>query len=250
MSFVRRTALLLGLASIAVSGGCVTNDISLVITEFVPLIDGACGADPASMTLVSRGVYDVGVGSGLGLGYTVGFIVKNNLSTMSGVAVDTQVFFVESYDVELEVPTALQPAIPIDQRSFNVPTATARIAPAGAIGTHLPVFTPKQVLAMASIPDTLGGFGDLLVHIRPIATRAEEQHTFAAATFPLEVCNGCLSGGTLGRSCAALPAKGSPYHKGNSCNLAADEAVDCCVNAGQLFCGTDIEQFMKAPASP
>ena len=49
--------------------------------------------------------------------------------------------------------------------------------------------------------------------------------------FPLYVCSGCLIANVL-----ACPFTAAAANKGNECNVAQDNFVDCCSLNGQLFC--------------
>jgi hypothetical protein len=52
-----------------------------------------------------------------------------------------------------------------------------------------------------------------------------------AFTFPIRVCDGCLIAHV--DVCPFTMAAANP---GNACNVAQDEAVDCCITGTQLVC--------------
>ena len=222
------------LAMTSALGGCVDNDASLSIDRFLPpdpasLATGSCKFDPTVATNITRGTYDVSIAVLTGSGYFANFEVKNNLLENATQPIETQYYYVNSFDVELEVKGPIQTAIPASARNFNYQSGTIRLAPAGKAAASSVAIKPEWVPALAALAG-VDMQGSIIMHVRPVSTRGENQVVGAFATFPIDVCFGCLSGGGLTSSgsfppCPSLRASPSP---GNACNVAQDLPIDCC----------------------
>ena len=226
-----RACALLALAGL---GACADNDRSLSITHFVPpkTSNGACTIDPAVAVVTTRGVWDLDLATGFSVGYDVYFVVQSNLMALSSAPIDTQAFYVSSFDVELEPQGAVAVAIPPDRRNFNYPTGSVRLAPGDSQAEEVQVIPPDLLPGIAALSPP---YGTIVARIRPVATRAEEQFEGAFVDFPVEMCKGCLSGSI---DACPLPT-GTTALEGNACNFSVDQAVTCCDAAGRLLCGKD-----------
>lgn len=222
------------------AGGCVANDISLTIDKFIPPMKGTCTLTPGTDSIQTRGVYDVRIGRSYDVGYAVGFIVTNNLPKRDSIPVETQAYYVQGFDVELEVDGPAAALLPASARLFHAPASSLRLAPGGTAGASVIAIKPGQ---LAAIADNLANAdSNILVRIRPVATRAEEQVVGAFSTFPILVCAHCLSGPVVVPACpftAVVPETAL----GNTCNPAADQGVACCQSGAaagaRLLCGAD-----------
>jgi hypothetical protein len=220
-------------------GGCVDNDVSLAITKFIPpdpasLTSGMCKFDPATTFLQSRGTYDLNLAKVTGDGYIANFVVSNNLLALANAPVDSQYYDVSSFDVTLDVSKDIEAAIPPTARSFSVQTGTFRLVPGATAAANAQVIAPQYIQSLIDlqVPDP----GTITAHIRPVATRGQDQVTGAYATFPIDVCNNCLGGKTF-RACP-FPAGSTPSN-GDVCNRAQDFPIDCCVDStSRVLCGS------------
>jgi hypothetical protein len=72
--------------------------------------------------------------------------------------------------------------------------------------------------------------------IRAVGSTVTRSVTSDPFHFPILVCDGCLIANAVDRKVPVCPALAS-QNTGNVCNVAQDEAVDCCTtNGGQLVC--------------
>jgi hypothetical protein len=245
---MRSLRLVLVAVAVGSLGACVDNDRSLTITHFVPPTSGSSGCviDSAGMLSITQGTWDLDVATGLGLGYELFFAIANQLmavTTTSGTpTVDNQAFYVNSYDVTLEPIGAIEAGLPASKRSFNVATGTQRLAPGDKAGASVEAISPELVPGLAAVSGT--PLGSIIAHVRPVATRANEQVVGAYVGFPIRVCKGCLSNSVNGAFPACPLPKGSTVEVGNGCNLSQEEPVTCCAASPQLLCGA------AAPLAP
>jgi hypothetical protein len=224
-------------------GGCVDNDISLSINNFVgPDVTMAatnvCEFDSASVG-ITRGVYDAALGQKLNTGYSADFVVTNNLEMVTTEDVDTQAYYITSFDVEI-VPQGTPDggahmAIPPMARKFSYSVATQRLAPGDSAYFSVQAIPASEA---GNFVDT--GGGAIEVRVRPVATRAEEEQHGAYSSFPVDICVGCLTGTTSYPPCSEL--KGQTPLIGNVCNYAQDEPVTCCMQTGGTapVCGNNV----------
>jgi hypothetical protein len=232
------------------TGGCVDNDISLSITQFVLPVTGSttCMYEATGATTLARGTYDITAARLFGEGYTAAFVVQNNLEMLMGADVETQALSVNSYNVTLEViGKELQMAIPAgSDTAFNYATSTLSLAPGTTGIGFAQLIGPDQVASIAKITDP--DPGSIIAHIQPLVTNAGTQTVAAAATLPVDFCNGCLLGGTSLPSC---PLTVTTPNIGNACNPAADLPITCCapvdmskppkqIPGATPFCGANV----------
>jgi hypothetical protein len=225
-------------------GGCVADDRSLTINDFVaPVVAGSsCTIDPGAMSLAS-GTWDVLIASqGVPqeqLGYDLFLAVQNNIALQPGMTIDTASFFVNSFDVELETIGPVGNAIPDSMRQFNYPASSVRVTPGSVVGGHVEAVPGSLAGPIAGLSDD--PLGTIVAHVRPVATRAEEQVVGAFAEFPIKVCNGCLTNDDKSHAfptCASLAAAMAAPLTGNACNISQDAPVTCCNQSTSLLCGS------------
>lgn len=230
------------LAALSILGGCVDNDTSLSINRFIPpdpaaLGAGMCKFDPSLMLNQTRGTYDLSLAKVFKTGYDANFVVANNLLKIDNAPVDTQYYYVSAFDVTLEVSGPIQTVIPATKRQFSFPSGTIRLAPAGVAAAYAQVIDPHFVQAMIDLQ--VDEPGSILAHIRPVATRGENQVTGAWADFPIDICNNCLSG-VSDSGFGACPINSAAPAVGNVCNPSQDVPIDCCKisqTSDALACG-------------
>jgi hypothetical protein len=224
-------------------GGCVANDISLSINEFVGAdasmaATGICEIDSTSIA-ITRGVYDATLAQALDTGYSANFSVTNNLETVTTEDIELQAYYISSFDVEI-IPEGASTggahaAIPSSMRQFNYSVGSQRLAPG-----ETAFFSVQAIPASDAAAFVAEGGGSIEVRVRPVATRAEEQQTGAYTSFPVDICLGCLTGTTNYPACSTLPTSFVPLI-GNVCNYAQDAAVTCCTKSGTLICGSNVK---------
>jgi hypothetical protein len=71
---------------------------------------------------------------------------------------------------------------------------------------------------------------NLMVSVRGLGVRSAGDLDTPEFHYPIEVCDGCLV--AFGGSCPLTTRR----FAGNSCNIAQDEAVDCCLDGGAARC--------------
>ncbi len=80
----------------------------------------------------------------------------------------------------------------------------------------------------------------LMSTIRAVGKTVTRSVTSDPFHFPILVCDGCLIANAVDRKVPVCPALSAP-NTGNVCNIAQDEAVDCCTtNGGQLVCPASV----------
>lgn len=230
-----------GLALVAMSGGCVGNDLSLSITRFIPPSSGgsagACVFDAASILNQTRGVWDVEVAKFFPIGYNVNFIVKNNLESKTTTGIETQAFYVNSFDVVLVPEGPIIAAIPPSRREFNFKSGSIRVGPADSVSAYVEAIAPDLTAAIAAIPAE--PLGLVTVQVRAVGTRGEQETASAYSSFPIEVCKGCLSNSKAGSFPGCPLPLNTDVLPGNPCNPSQDQGVTCCTPDANksLLCG-------------
>ncbi len=236
----------LGLVGALSAGGCVENDISLSITRFIPAdraasMSGQCLYDPMAIVSSTSGLYDIALGKLFNTGYDVAFVVRNNLITLPNTSVETQAYYLRSFNVTLDVTGPAQAFLSgVEAREFGVPTGTIRLAPGEVAANIATVIKAGALDGLVDIATTERS--SIIANIAPVATRAEEQQIGAASSFPIDICNGCLTDKSF-PFCSTLTVKMAL--PGNGCNPAADAPVTCCTTGsaadpGPVVCGANV----------
>ncbi len=232
-------------------GGCVANDVSITIDRFVAAtgVAGSCSVDPASTVSQSSGVFDAEISAATGMySYYLGFAMTNHLPLRNDIVVDVQAYTVDGYDLQLEVHGPAVSVIPNGQR-FSIPGSSARLEPGASVGPVIQVFSSDVVGKLIALGPNLNvsGGSHVTAKVRARVKRAEEQHVTAYATFPIDVCWGCLSNvQPTTTNCDLVPT--ALRAKGNPCNPAQDVPITCCTPNGttDVACGSSIP---PAPAN-
>lgn len=239
-SWLPRLLAVVGLA--AAAGGCVKDDVSLSITRFIPPDTSGTGCvyDVTVMDSLARGTYDTTVAKYFGgVGYTVAFVVQNNLLELMSAPIETQSYDVTSYNVTLELSgVALTAALSGTQTAFNYQNASIHLTP-GSTGVGF-----AQLISPTVAPKLFGvSSGTITAHIQAVASKDGTQEVGTDAIFPVDLCAGCLIGTTVLPAC---PLTVSAPAAGNPCNPAADEPVTCCepTTGGEPLCGKAVAPAM------
>jgi hypothetical protein len=239
MGFVshNRRALFLAVGIAMACGGCKDNNISLTITQFIaPELGATCMYESTGATTLPSGTYDLALAKAFGSGYIAAFIVQNNLEEIMGANVETQGITVESYNVMLEVLGPLQTVIPGNKRSYNYLDSTLVLPPLGFGVGFAQIIGVDQVASVASINST--DPGSIIAHIQPVwKVGGGDRQTGDYATFPINVCVGCLLGTSTLPACPLMIT--SP-NEGNACNPAADIPITCCQSGTGPLCGANV----------
>jgi len=242
-----RLGVVLVAGALGILGGCVDNDISVATVDFVAPDTAMTGCvyDTASLPLLG-GTYDALLAKALGnqSAYFVAPAVQNELNLISTQAVSTQVAFVKSFDVQLVPHGLVSNVFSASDLSYSAEVAETRLAPQETSVFQVPAILGKFASAIANLPDDPAHPSSITFNARPVYTRAEEQHTGAYASFPIDICFGCLAGKTF-PLCSDI--KGQTPLAGNACNYAADLSVTCCVNSmNALVCGSAVTAAEQA----
>ena len=156
--------------------------------------------------------------------------MQNNLLEDSTQPIETQYYYVNSFDVELEVQGPIQTAIPQSARNFNYQSGTVSPGTCGhrrsVVGRHQAGVGAPRWSALSGVASP----GSIIMHVRPVSTRGENQVVGAFATFPIDVLLRLLVERSRGwvfvpRVPVVAPRRRPP---GNACNIAQDVPIDCC----------------------
>jgi hypothetical protein len=207
----------------------------VIIQNQVPTGEG-CGI-PASITPAYRGSGDLDVrlvSSGASLGYAVFPVMKNNLAA-SAEASDLNRIKVDSFDVDIELPEELAQLANDHDADLHYSIKYSASVSSGGGSTSAAVNAIPAALARA-IRDTgyltTMAFAELTTTIRARGeTDSGRSVTSDPFVFPVRLCDGCLIASTS--ACDVAP---EPTHLGNACNVAQDDAVDCCTSGTNLVC--------------
>jgi hypothetical protein len=249
----------LALAACALgAASCTDNDLSMVITRFVPITEMAqCLVDPAATTTISMGIVDTHIAARAVQyqqevsGYVVAPVVQNNLIDSSaaagGTTVQRNAIQITGFDVELHLPTDATghempfPAAVQGRTEFSVPAAGGLITPnAGTAAVKAEVIPASFVAALDGVLKDV----TILVHVRAVGQRASGTLRGGWVDFPVKVCSDCL--GTPNRADEQCPTGGyDATTVQTTCLPAQDFPTTCCTqNPGQpnarLLCGASV----------
>jgi hypothetical protein len=227
-----KVALLL-LATAAVgAGGCTTNDISLSIIQMEAVTR-------TSMCVATATTGSGGVGRDRGLldvaavtsaGYIGVPVVRNNLMSLSN-GVEYNSVQILGANIKLSDAAGKQLTLPSGQSSFFYAAAAGRLDPAGTTPMFIEVLPAPAARALAGNIGA-GGVFTVLADIRPVGMRANDQVVGGPISFPIDLCNGCL---TPAAAACPLPKGSTPV---DPCFPQQDDPSICCTdNTGALLCG-------------
>ena len=116
---------------------------------------------------------------------------------------------------------------------YSVPWAASLGSGGGKAATLVGAFPVSLAARVAATGDVGGSRTSMLVnaHIRAFGSTATQDMESDPLDFPIYVCSGCLVSNLL-----TCPYASEPTSTGNPCNVAQDNAVDCCSLNGQLIC--------------
>jgi hypothetical protein len=226
------------LCAASAASGCVQNDLSMTVIGFsvISSAAGVCSGSAQSTSLISLGVYDVGVPENFG--YICSPIVQNNL-VVSGTTttVERNTIHIQGFEIELHpegggnFPNGLS-------NSFKTTVGAAAATPAGGRQSVIVEAFPRSV-AVNQLAPLIGSKwdGKLLIKMRPYGDISGNPITGGWATLPIKLCNGCLTGGIQ-----ACPPGGYPTASilaGNPCYPAQDADITCCSQGDTIRCGNN-----------
>ena len=188
--------------------------------------------------------------------YFVFPLVKNNLPGATGGGPDGNQIDVHSFAVDIgpspygilppkvqELFNALNAAGPgsadYSLLHYSLPWAASIASGGGTVATLVggfPVDLAGRVLATGEVGASASA---MLVNVRIRVFGSTNTQDLESDPFdyPLYVCSGCLIANVL-----PCPFNGAAANKGNECNVAQDNFVDCCSLNGQLFCPPLVSQ--------
>jgi len=209
------------------------------------VISGMRGAVYRGLGLLDLSLVNAGADSA----YLMFPLVQNNLPAAAGGGPDTNEIKVHSFAVDIgtNAQSYLPPKVQQLFDSLNMMPGTADYAllhyslpwaasvasgggTAATFVSAFPVPLAQRVLATGDIGISANS---MVVNARvrvfgDTTTSSIESDPF---DYPIEVCSGCLVTQIL-----PCPYSAAPTNKGNECNLAQDDGVDCCSLNGNLIC--------------
>lgn len=187
------------------------------------------------------------VHTGAPTGYIVFPLMKNNLPPPATGEIDTNLIVLSSFAVDISLigspppqTAALFAALesgsdPTDGRNllhYQLPWSGSIASGGGLLPAGVDAF-PVELAHRISATGEIGASPSLMANlkIRAFGKTATQNMESDPFDFPIEICSGCLVANVQ-----ACPFLSTPTNLGNVCNVAQDEAVDCCTLNGSLIC--------------
>jgi hypothetical protein len=188
-----------------------------------------------------QGTLDVRVSAGVGSGYLLFPLLKNDLPAEGGGAVEPNRIALDGFDVDLKVVDGPPEAIDLLAALASDPATEAlmryheawsgSVAPGGgttaAAATVFPAQAARSLLEANALAN---GGASIEVRVRATGRTLNRSVKSDAFTYPLHVCDGCLI-----NSISACPGQ-APVLPGGVCNPGQDALVDCCTEGSHLIC--------------
>ncbi len=212
-----------------------------ILNNQVPPASGACVIPVNPMVYSGEGMLDVSAVQGsFETAYYMFPLIENNLPGHGAMGQDGNQIQLSGFDVDISAvgfpkAGAAQVLATVDSSllHFRVPWSGGVSSNGGqisAIVEAVPVGL-AQALAMGA---GLDASPSLTLNLRVQALGTTNNGTSMTSdpfNFPVDVCNGCLAA-----SIGTCPLPAAPVNKGNACNPAQDQFVDCCTDNGALVC--------------
>lgn len=219
-----------------------------ILQNQVPM--NGCAIDTSRMIYRGEGHLDLSlVSPGATSAYLMFPLVINNLSSPGSGGPDTNEIDVKSFAVD--IGTSAQSYLPPKVQSlfatlnqnptspdyallhYSLPWAVTIASGGGLAATAVDAFPVELAQRVLATGDVGASSTSMLVNIRvrifgSTNTQSMESDPF---DYPVYVCNGCLVASVL-----PCPLMGAPPLSGNACNIAQDDAVDCCSLNGNVIC--------------
>jgi hypothetical protein len=242
---------LLGATALMMFGCGQPPDQFIIVQDQVP--DPGC-LIPTTRSSVYRatGVLDVSlVNVNATTGYAIFPLLQNNLPPPEGTqGRDPNRIALSSYNVDVNVmedaPQETKDlfaglvmgtdGVPDHMVQFSQPTSGSVDSGGGNTSSGVNAFPGELAVAIKNtgVFQRSGPF-HIMSTIRAVGSTVTRSVTSDPFHFPILVCSGCLIANR--NSMPTCPSKQAPQNTGNECNVAQDEAVDCCsTNSGALIC--------------
>jgi hypothetical protein len=225
-----KTALLLLAAASAGAAGCASNDISLSIVQMEAITPMTmCVAMAGASTLArDRGILDVSHVTTSG--YIAVPVVKNNLGSLVN-NVEYNSIQLTGANVKLSTAAGAALTLPSGQSSFFYNSAAGRLDPGGSSPMDVEVISADSARALSGMIPASGKF-TVIAELRPVGMRSSDQIIGGPISFPIDMCDGCLTEVTT-----------CPLPKGTvivtPCFFQQDDPTLCCTDStGALLCVT------------
>jgi hypothetical protein len=221
----------------------------IILDNKVPSATCTVTSDPGATSLVS-GLMDLSLVNDAALtAYLTVPLLENDLPPpAAGQFVDGNRIALSSFDVDLHLvsnPTHPQDIVDMFQGlegsqsplvHFNVPVSGTVPSGGGHSASFVDSFPAQLARTIWNLHELPPGT-QLQVEIRLSArgsrlTGAIQSDEFV---FPISVCDGCLVA-----SVSTCPVKTPPTDKGNPCNVAQDDPVECCSIGTELQCPSTV----------
>jgi hypothetical protein len=176
-------------------------------------------------------------------------LMQNDLPVVGGQgAGEPNRLFVRAFRVRVDVPRdpkgqavgvpqkiadlfdELHASDPIDPLVVFQEPWSGSVDPGGLIAgavTGVPGELARRIRATGAL-DAIS-FTNLVVKVKAVADRSIGSIESREFTYPVRVCSRCLMS-------SLKPCPMAPTNKGNVCNIAQDEPVDCCTEGTALVC--------------
>jgi hypothetical protein len=250
------TATATATAALLLVGCGATPGQFLIVQDQVP--DTASCVIPTTIGSVYRDVGNLDVrlvSRRAEAGYYMYPLLRNNLQPAAGGQIgDPNRIALSSYNVSLGLPadaTSSPLAMlfgdlansPQDSGllRFSVPTSGSVASGGGYTSSGVPAI-PGELARRIRDQGLLAGTSYAYV-MATVRARGDTQNGSIESdpfVFPIRVCDGCLIA-----SLQLCPATMEPANKGNPCNVAQDDPVDCCDSGAGLQCPPPVA--VKAP---
>jgi hypothetical protein len=235
-----RSIPLFSLATTLILGGCdLPPHQFFIVQDQVPA--SGCLITTDATAYRGQGVMDVRlVSNGADTGYAVFPLVKNDLPPPGAGETAVNRIELKGFDVEV-VPIGPQPASTDallksleggDLVHFRQPWSGVLDPGGGLKAASVSVISAELARRLRDAGDLRqkGSYLQLAARIRVSGDRSGTVDS-DPFLFPIRVCDGCL----IGRV-ETCPFTAPPANTGNACNVAQDDAVDCCSTGDTLTC--------------
>ncbi len=238
---IRAAAAVVVLAGLGCVSGCAQNDQSLALVHFVDLDASKCVADPASMTVLGRGVLDIAAVQAGTPGYIAAPVVQNLLPTDTATTgVDVNGMFVKAFDIKIS-----DSRVPGGFHSFRQPNAAGFLSSGGSskVSVAVEILPREAVLGLTGLNLTKGAAPagtPIVVSIRPVVVRASLELVGAYVDFPIDICDGCVvvdAGMCKTDPMTMMVIKPPATPAGlTNCNPGQDLQTTCCTTTTTTIC--------------
>lgn len=227
-----KVALLLLAAAAAGAAGCASNDISLSVLQMEAISRStgcvAMAASAGGTVGRDRGLLDASLVTTSG--YIGVPVVRNNLLSLMN-NVEYNAIQLLGANISLTDASGKALTLPSGQQSFFYAAAGGRLDPGGSVPLFIEVLPAAAARSLAGMIGATGVF-TVIAEIRPVGMRGNQQVVGGPISYPIDICNGCLT----------PPAAACPLPKGtvvtDPCFPQQDERQTCCTQMnGSTVCG-------------